>query len=604
MPNHSRHTSTPASVSTPSSSSSSILTSTSAALSASTTSTSISASYSTSLSRSPSTSTAPPPSRHGLHVSRKSILASFTSSRAGNSLRSPFSSFASVTSHPAPHPSQISPPIISRPFSGEDESESYYPLSPVFSPRGGTPSINQSSRASSPPPGSSRTYSNSISSVDLGNSLRRSASLRSVGSGPSTHTRAPSLSRPSTSPNKHRSHRRSPSVTLAVSLSSHDSRLPGLAQASKPILHIPTFTKRQKSSDNFRDVAGEGGFSPVEPPPSRFGPSPVQRGNNPPGRPPATSHSNLSNLSYTTSGNGSIGSSAPVVPATVGPGGLNPQVVYQNILDTASKRISTLDYLRKAHEGRVYWFNTLLFTKADLLKLPYFAAPKLARRATSYLLLGFSLPTVLDLNAHSATDYLRALNALLAEFEAYQALHPPDGNGSSSSSLSRARIPAMFKRAAGGGGKARRASSATESLAGATLRSDADHMLLGLGPSMATDTATSPSAVAPTAADTLLPTESYTHLLTPPLPFDPDFFETFATLCDVLIDCYTRITQLVAGPEVVAQSPGIGELFAKADARVRKVILASAVREFEERCREGVRSECKGVGRVVLGGLI
>jgi hypothetical protein len=102
--------------------------------------------------------------------------------------------------------------------------------------------------------------------------------------------------------------------------------------------------------------------------------------------------------------------------------------------------------------------------------------------------------------------------------------------------------------------------------------------------------------------DTLLPTESYTHLLTPSLPFDPDFFETFATLCDVLIDCYSKVTQLINSPDACVG--GVGELFAKADARVRKVIVANVVREFEEKCREGVRSEVAGVGKVVLGGLM
>lgn len=109
----------------------------------------------------------------------------------------------------------------------------------------------------------------------------------------------------------------------------------------------------------------------------------------------------------------------------------------------------------------MYWYNTLLFSKPDLAKLPYFEPKRLARRATNYLLLGLSLPTILDLNASTATEYLRALNALLAEFESYQQVHPTDG--SSSSSLSRARIPQIFKRATHATGtKGRRASSAYE----------------------------------------------------------------------------------------------------------------------------------------------
>ena len=100
----------------------------------------------------------------------------------------------------------------------------------------------------------------------------------------------------------------------------------------------------------------------------------------------------------------------------------------------------------------------------------------------------------------------------------------------------------------------------------------------------------------------LLPGEEYTHLLTPSLPFDPDFYETFATLCDVLIDCYTRIMSLVGSPKEC--SPAVAEMFTKADARVRKIIVQGVVKEFEESSRGGVRSEVAGVGRVILGGLM
>ncbi len=45
-------------------------------------------------------------------------------------------------------------------------------------------------------------------------------------------------------------------------------------------------------------------------------------------------------------------------------------------------------------------------------------------------------------------------------------------------------------------------------------------------------------------------------------------------------------------------------MFAKADARLRKVIVGGIVREFEGAAREGARREVGGVGRVVLGGLM
>ena len=225
--------------------------------------------------------------------------------------------------------------------------------------------------------------------------------------------------------------------------------------------------------------------------------------------------------------------------------------------------------------------------------MPYFDTRRLARRATNYLLLGLSLPTILDLNSSNPVEFLKTLNALLAEFESFQQMHPPDG----SSSLSRGRFPQMFKRATTTGGKGRRTSSAAD-----------------IGLPMGNDTFDSKSANSNSSGNTnsassfpisefdLLPGEEYTYLLTPSLPFDPDFYETFATLCDVLIDCYTRLMSLVASPREC--SPIVAEMFTKADARVRKIIVQGVVKEFEDSSRSGVKSEVAGVGRVVLGGLM
>lgn len=106
---------------------------------------------------------------------------------------------------------------------------------------------------------------------------------------------------------------------------------------------------------------------------------------------------------------------------------------------------------------------------------------------------------------------------------------------------------------------------------------------------------------------TLTPSEGpYTHLLTPPLPFAPDFHTVFATLCDVLIDAYQRILGLINSPAVCAHgtAQGLGDMFAKADARLRKVIVGAVVREFEVAARDSGKREVLGVQRVVLGGLM
>ncbi|KAJ5755204.1 hypothetical protein N7533_004747 [Penicillium manginii] len=291
-----------------------------------------------------------------------------------------------------------------------------------------------------------------------------------------------------------------------------------------------------------------------------------------------------------------------IPPVSSGGGPFGPQsatAIYQQIHDMAAKRISTLGYLRKALEGRVYWFNTVHFSRADISRMPYFEARKLSRRAVNYLLLGLSLPPILDVSS-TPFEYLRALNALLLEFEAYQQVHPPDG--SSSSSLARARIPQMFKRAAHAGTKTRRASSATE--IGLPMQNSDPSDLKSAANNISPANAAAASMISfpLTESSDLLPGEEYTYLLTPSLPFEPDFFETFATLCDVLIDCYTRILSLVSSPSTC--TVGLGELFSKADAKLRKIMVAGAVREFEDASRNNVKNEVSGVNRVVLGGLM
>lgn len=159
----------------------------------------------------------------------------------------------------------------------------------------------------------------------------------------------------------------------------------------------------------------------------------------------------------------------------------------------------------------------------------------------------------------------------------------------------------MFKRAAHAGTKARRASSATE--IGLPMQSSDPSDLKGLAGNATTSTTAAAAASFPhTEASELLPGEEYSYLLTPSLPFEPDYFETFVTLCDVLIDCYTRLVSLVSTPSICTVA--LGELFSKADARLRKIMVAGVVREFEDASRNNAKSEVSGVSRVVLGGLI
>lgn len=214
--------------------------------------------------------------------------------------------------------------------------------------------------------------------------------------------------------------------------------------------------------------------------------------------------------------------------------------------------------------------------------MPAYDARKLARKATNLLLLGLSIPTISDLYSSTPLEFLRCLSTLFSEFESFQQLHSDTAN-----SLTRARLPNMFRRP---GGKSRRSASVAE------FGEDAQGLTAGGATAM-------PSFMNFAASESdLLPGEDYTYLLTPSLPFDPDFFETFSTLCDVLIDCYQRFLQLV--PTSKECSAPVAEAFSKADAKIKKLIVQGVIKDFEDQSRSSVKSEVANIGKIVLGGLM
>lgn len=249
-----------------------------------------------------------------------------------------------------------------------------------------------------------------------------------------------------------------------------------------------------------------------------------------------------------------------------------------------------------------------------------------------------SVPAVLDMypapppskagsSAAMMQDYLRSLNALLTEFDSYQQLHPADG--SSASSLSRARIPNMFKRSST---RPRKSSGVisnemSQSISAPAMpESGSAHAPQSsfdgnngsssfLGSSFTSHSGAAPGATSfPTTSfpvpgpsdapnSTLLPNEgSYTHLVTPPLPFAPDFYTVFATLCEVLIDVYQRLLHMLSGPD--SCTAATSEMFTKCDARIRKIMVGGILREFEGASRDNAKRELMGVQKVVLGGLV
>ncbi|KAM0715679.1 hypothetical protein Q7P37_009178 [Cladosporium fusiforme] len=426
------------------------------------------------------------------------------------------------------------------------------------------------------------------------NSHKRDSSILSLGSSVQGLRRSVSLrshrSHSSVSPYGHRSRQ-----------SSHLSALPSPPDETSPPhrtrnkLSISAFPPKQaKSAENLTLLSPTFDDAPPVPPLSRLElntkASFSMLGNAPPGlRRQPSERPSVSSQGMS----GSIG--APLQPAPtlqgVSTGGQNPSAVYQSIMETAQKRMATIDYLKKVHEGDVYYLTTLHYAPGSVSSLPSMHPAKLGRRSTSYFLLGYSLPALLDLNSGSPMEYLKALLALLQEFETYQNL---SGTDSAGNSLSRGRMGQMFKSGMGlgkGPGKGRRSSAATDSIA-------IDPQNLNTFGFPSSGLGSPQEVTSPVNASG----HDFQHLLTPSLPFDPDFGTTFATLCDTMIDTYHNLLDLITTPDQCTAS--VGEAFSKADKSVRKILVANVMREFEDNARNGIKGEVAGLGKLVLGGLM
>lgn len=190
-----------------------------------------------------------------------------------------------------------------------------------------SPSYAQS-RNDSPPfrsVSSRHRHSSSVTSGDFAGvtaTLRRSLSLRSI----TAPVRSIKV--------------RSPSIATFNDFLQEDEPQPP-PQASKSFFSLSTVIKRQKSSDHVKDLS----------PSDRSRPSTAMTMATTAtfrNQPLAKTTSNAPPALGVTYSNGSMANPSVPVPAVPVSGSLTPQATYQTILDTASKRISTLDYLRKA----------------------------------------------------------------------------------------------------------------------------------------------------------------------------------------------------------------------------------------------------------------
>lgn len=165
-------------------------------------------------------------------------------------------------------------------------------------------------------------HSIASSVTDLGSQLRtsRSASLRTTNS---SSTRKTSSS----------SHTRTPSATLALA-EAEKAPAPQPTHPQRPTLSVSTFTRSSKQKAHDAPQSPSSAVDKSKNPFAMAVPMPLRH---PPTQKDILHANQQSNRTL-----------APAAPIPV-PNGSNPNLVFQHIQELASKRISTLDYLRKAY---------------------------------------------------------------------------------------------------------------------------------------------------------------------------------------------------------------------------------------------------------------
>ncbi|KAI7904230.1 uncharacterized protein BX663DRAFT_504369 [Cokeromyces recurvatus] len=159
--------------------------------------------------------------------------------------------------------------------------------------------------------------------------------------------------------------------------------------------------------------------------------------------------------------------------------------LYEYLTELVSKRVSTIKYIRKAHEGNTHWFNTILLTKDSLSNM--YPNSKMTRRSNQFYALGLSLGATLDIS--NPIDYVKALNQIMTEFEK----HTNDD--------SKQKMKNIFRK----------------------VKTKENHGF-------------------PVEAD------DYEYLSIPHIPFELDYLETFYTLIDVMAEAYYKLLIGTEGP--------------------------------------------------------
>ncbi|CAG8436057.1 749_t:CDS:10 [Ambispora gerdemannii] len=225
--------------------------------------------------------------------------------------------------------------------------------------------------------------------------------------------------------------------------------------------------------------------------------------------------------------------SLPSTPTTADlASGINPHSSYENFTELVHKRILTFQYLKRAHEGRIHWFNTVCLSKEDFVALD---KDDRKRRTGGFFILGASLAPILDNT--NPNDYVRALMVMLQEFEYHTNENP------------RQKMKMFFRKS--------------------KINKDEDASFQESG--------------------------EYTYLFVPNIPFELDYFQTFYTLCDILVEIYHKFLIDTAN----LWSGSFVESVTKVDGRFKKII-SSVTKDIDQLARNAIKEELRSIDSMIM----
>ncbi|CAH1763415.1 11152_t:CDS:2 [Entrophospora sp. SA101] len=163
---------------------------------------------------------------------------------------------------------------------------------------------------------------------------------------------------------------------------------------------------------------------------------------------------------------------------------LNSSSTYDFLYELVQKRVTTFTYLKQVHEGRIHWLNTVCLNKEDLSIM--YENMRMKKRTGNFFVLGTSLAPILDIT--NPQDYVKALNVMLQEFDYHTNEH------------TKQKMKNFLRKS--------------------KIVKDDDTSFQDTG--------------------------EYNYLFVPNIPFDLDYFQTFYTLCDILVEVYNKLLKIVA----------------------------------------------------------